>query len=247
MTGQDIVDSVRSEVVEPNPLFFTNPNLLRIINRAQLYYVRRTHVLQNFASLTTVIGQDVYPMPAAWLSSEKIFWNFPNNGVDSWLPLTPTSLEKMAQESPNFLSTDVSMRGRIQKYWIESNRLHVFPKPFVSNPNDLFMFFDSKPIPLLALSDNLSIDDSLTDGIEAYVLWKMWKQDKEDQEANEQLIRLRGPDPTMSGGEIGLGLKWKKQQVRDGKWKVDLESWLPYNYSSVNNSAFSNQLNPLNM
>lgn len=240
MTGQDIVNAVRAEVIEPNPAFFTTPTLLLWINRAQLNYVRRTRCLQNFATTSTVQGQADYPMPTDWLASEKVFWNdISLTGISNWRPLTPTSVEKMAQESPNFLSTDVSMQGKPQKYYIVNQTLYIYPKPQLSGSNDIYMFYESKPITLDALSDDLSIDDSLSDGIEAYVLWKMWKMDQEDTLATEQKDRFKE--------EIGMGLKWKKQRVLDGKWKIDIESFMPFNYSSVNGSAFNNQINPLNI
>lgn len=239
MTGQDIVNAVRAEVIEPNPAFFTQPTLLLWINNAQRNYVRRTRCLQNFATTSTVVGQADYPMPADWLASEKIFWNDQTNGIDNWQPLKPTSVEKMAQESPNFLSNDNSMLGKPQKYYIVNQTLFVFPKPINSGSNDIFMFYESKPITLLALTDSLSIDDSLADGIEAYVLWKLWKMDQEKDLSDEQLQRFKE--------EIGMGLKWKKQRVLDGKWKIDIESFMPFNYSSVNGSAFNNQINPLNI
>lgn len=239
MTGQDIVNAVRAEVVEPSPAFFTTPTLLMWINNAQRNYVRRTRCLQNFATTSTVQGQADYPMPADWLASEKIFWNYPVNGIDAWVPLKPTSVEKMAQENPNFLSSDPTMQGRPQLYYIVNQTLYIYPRPLTSGTNDIFMFYESKPLPLATLSDSISIDDSLADGIEAYVLWKMYKQDKEPQDADEQKQRFKD--------EIGQGLKWKKQRVLDGKWKIDIESFMPFNYSSVNGSAFNNQVNPLNI
>lgn len=240
MTGQDIVNACRAEVIEPNPAFFTQTTLLLWINNAQKNYVRRTRCLQNFATTSTVQGQADYPMPVDWLASEKVFWNdISLTGISNWRPLTPTSVEKMAQESPNFLSTDSSMQGKPQKYYIVNQTLFIYPKPQVSGSNDIFMFYESKPITLLALTDSLSLDDSLSDGIEAYVLWKLWKMDQEKDLSDEQLQRFKD--------EIGQGLKWKKQRVLDGKWKIDIESFMPFNYSSVNGSAFNNQINPLNI
>src|SRR6185437_356597 len=213
MIGQDIVDAVRAEVVEPNPAFFTSATLLIWINNAQKSYVRRTRCLQNFATTSTAQGQADYPMPADWLGSEKVFYNFPVNGVDSWTPLRPTSIEKIAQEYPNFLSSDSSMLGRPTVYYIVNQTLFVFPRPMTSGSSDIFMFYESKPIALKQLSDPLSIDDSLSDGIEAYVLWKMWKQDNEDLLAKEQKERFIE--------EVGEGRKWKKKRLLDGKWKID--------------------------
>jgi hypothetical protein len=249
MTGNDIVQGLRAEVVEPNPAFFTNATLLYWINRAQADYVRRVRCLQSYAFMTSVQGQKTYPVPANWLASEKVFWNNPqpNSGIAQWGPVKPTSLEKMAQENPNWLSDDPSMWGRIQVYFIQNKTLFLYPANILPTPNDIFMFYEAKPTPLLTLDDSISIDDSLVSGIEAYCLWKMWKMDQEDQLAEEQRIRYEGQTPGGSGGEIGLGLKWKKQKVLDGKWKIDIESYMPYNYSSVNGSAFNNQINPLNI
>lgn len=239
MTGQDIVNAVRAEVVEPNPAFFTTSTLLLWINNAQKNYVRRTRCLQSFAFSNTVQGQADYPMPSDWLASEKIFYNDKQNGVDNWYPLKPTSLEKMAQESPNFLSANSSMFGKPQKYYIIGRTVSIFPKPQTTDSGNIFMFYESKAVPLSALDQQISIDDSLADGIEAYVLWKMWKMDQENELANEQKERFKE--------EIGQGLKWRKQRVLDGKWKIDIESFMPFNYSSINGSAFNNQINPLNI
>ncbi len=247
MTGRDIVQGLRAEVIEPNPAFFTDTTLLYWINRAQADYVRRTRCFQSYAFMSSKVGLKKYPMPANWLASEKIFWNNPANGVPNWSPLKPTSLEKMAQENPNWLSDDSSMAGTIQQYFIQNRDLYVFPANRLDGQNDIFMFFEAKPIKLLTLDDQLSIDDSLVEGIASYCLWKMWKMDQENELAEQERVRYEGTTPGGSGGEIGQGLKWRKQRVLDGKWKIDIESYMPFNYSSVNGSAFNNQINPLNI
>jgi hypothetical protein len=239
MTGQDIVNAVRAEVIEPNPAFFTTPTLITWINNGQKNFVRKTRCLQNSAMISTVVGQTSYPLPSDWLGTEKVFFNYPVNGVPSWVPLNPYGIEKIAQEFPNFLSTDPSMLGKPSIYYIFAGTLNIFPAPQVAGTNCLFLFYESKPTVITSLSDPLSIDETLSDGLEAYVLWKLWKMDQEDQLASEQLQRYQD--------EIGEGRKWKKKRLLDGKWKVDIESFLPFNYSSVNNSAFNNQLNPLNL
>lgn len=250
MTGNDILLLLRDEVIEPDPAFFQDAAMLRLINRAQADYVRRTRCLSSYAFMSSKMGLKEYTMPSNWLASEKLFWNNPQAGPNSqpaWGPLKPTSLEKMAQENPNWLSNDPSMFGRIQTYFIQNHTLFLFPANTADGNNDIFMFFEAKPIPLKTLNDQISIDDSLVEGISAYCLWKMWKMDQEDSLAEENRIRYEGQTPGGSGGEIGLGLKWKKQRVLDGKWKIDIESYMPFNYSSVNGSAFNNQINPLNI
>lgn len=238
MTGTELVTLVRTQIIEPNPAFFTSTALLNLLNAGQKNYVRRTRVCQNFAQTSTVQGQADYPMPADWLGSEKVFYNNIQGGVDNWYPLDPTSLEKLSQETPNFLSSAANSQGAPQKYYIINNTLFVYPRPVIGGTNNIFMFYESKPVTLTGLDDELSIDDSLADGLEAYLLWRMYKMDGEDQLAAEQQQRYME--------EVGEGRKWKKKRLLDGKWKIDIQSYMPFSYSSVNPSGI-NGLNPLNM
>lgn len=238
-TGQDIVNDVRAEIIEPSPTFFSNSRMLSLINLAQKEYVRRTRCLQSFAWTSTVQGETAYPMPQDWLGSECIFWNDVVNGENNWRRLTPTSLEKMAQESPNFLSSDAQMLGKPQKYYIVGSTLYVFPRPAHTGSNDIFMYYQSREIPLTDLSQPLSVDDSLAPGLRAYVLWKLWKQDQEDSLAEEQHELFKE--------EIGLGIKWCNKRTLDLKRKIDIESYQPYTYSSMNKNSGNQSINPLNL
>ena len=147
-TGQDIVNDVRAEVIEPSPTFFSNSRMLALVNLAQKEYVRKTRCLQNFAWTSTVQGTSAYPMPSDWLGSECIFWNDVVDGQNNWRRVSPTSLEKMAQESPNFLSNDSQMLGKPQKYYIVGTTLYLFPRPQSSGSNDIYMYYQSREIPL---------------------------------------------------------------------------------------------------
>lgn len=236
MTGQDVVDDVRAEVLEPSPTFFSNARILSMINLAQNEYVRRTRVLQSFAYTSSVQGQSNYPMPGDWLGSEKVFFNDMSGGIANWRPLEATNIEKMGQESPNFLSTETTVQGTPRKYYVIGKTLYLFPRPKVSGTNDIFLFYESKPVQLLSLTNNLSIDDSLYPGVRAYVLWKLWKQDNEDAKAAEEKQNFKD--------EVGNGFKWKNKRILDGRWKIDIASFIPFSYGG--NNFYAGQINPLN-
>lgn len=238
-SGQDIVTDVRAEVIEPSPTFFSNARMLALINLAQKEYVRKTRCLQNFAWTSTVQGESAYPMPQDWLGSECIFWNDVVEGRSNWRRVMPTSLEKMAQETPNFLSSDSQMLGKPQKYYIVGSTLYLFPRPELSGSNDIFMYYQSREIPLQTLNDPLSVDDSLAPGLRAYVLWKLWKQDQENELGEEQ--------HQLFNEEIGFGIKWRNQRILDLKRKIDIESYQPYSYSSMNKNTGNQSINPLNL
>lgn len=238
-TGADIVADVRAEVIEPSPTFFSNARMLALVNLAQKEYVRRTRCLQNFAWTSTMQGEAAYPMPQDWLGSECIFWNDVVDGQNNWRRIMPTSLEKMAQESPNFLSSDSQMLGKPQKYYIVGSTLYLFPRPNAIGSNDIYMYYQSREIPLTDLNQPLSIDDSLAPGLRAYVLWKLWKQDQEDALAKDQ--------QELFMQEIGFGIKWRNQRTLDLKRKIDIESYQPFTYSSMNKNSGNQSINPLNL
>jgi hypothetical protein len=237
-TGNDIVSDVRAEVIEPSPAFFSSPRLLALINLAQKEFVRKTRVLQNFAWTSTVQAIGIYPMPSDWMGSECIFWNDMTGNQPIWRRLKPTTLEKMAQESPNFLSNDPTMLGKPVKYFIHASNLYIYPRPQFSGSNDIFMYYQSREIPLQTLNDPLSIDDSLTPAVRAYVLWKMWAQDQEKDLATEQKDIFKE--------EIGHGIKWRNQRILDLKRKIDIESYQPFT-TGGNNFSANGSMNPLDL
>lgn len=234
-TGQDIVNDVRAEVIEPSPTFFSSTRMLALINLAQKEFVRKTQCLQNFAWTSTIAGEPAYPMPGDWLGSECIFYNAVNNGVPSWQRLKATSLEKMAQECPNFLSSDSNNFGTPRKYYVVGTTMYLYPRPATTGSNDIFMYYRSREIPLIALTGQLSIDDSLTPAIRAYVLWKMWAQDQEKELALEQ--------KEIFMQELGFGIKWRNQRILDLKRRIDIDS--PYGFSI--GSGAQNGANPLDI
>jgi len=152
--------------------------------------------------------------------------------------LTATNIEKMGQESPNFLSNNVQSQGIPSKYYIIGNTLYLFAKPKTSGTNDLYMFYESTAPKLLSLNDSLSIDDSLYPGVRAYVLSKLWRQDNESEKADKEEARFEV--------EVGRGFKWKNKKIRDGRWSIDTPSFVPYSYNSYNSGAVNGMINPLN-
>jgi len=240
-TGQDISTDCRAEFIEPFPTFVTIQRMLDLINLAQEEYVRRTKCLTGIKYSNTVAGQAVYPLPPDWLSSEKVFYNnFTTNSTggttDGWYPLQSITLEKLSQEHPNFLNGIPSGATQVPTHsYVVGQNLYLWPVPTVSANRNLYMFYSAKPIDLIALSDSLSVDDSLSPGIRAYVLWKIFAQDNEDQKgaAQQQLFEQ----------EVTRGLAWKKRKLIDALPNLDIAS--PYARSYGNAQPGNTGWNPL--
>lgn len=221
MQAQELIDRVRQEVVETVSSFWGNPELLNLLNKAERDFNNRTRILEDRATLDLVAGQSRYALPSNWLSARAIFVNTKENPTDAdrWRRLKPSNLEKRAQENPNFLSTDVNSRGVPHTYWIWGRELIVEPTPLVSGSANLVLFFKSKPVPLAQATQQINIDDSLSDGLEAYMLWKAWKKEKEPDLADEAREEYYG--------FVRQGLRFVKKQSGDQKYNMDIESPIP--------------------
>ena len=138
---------------------------------------------------------------------------------DAWRRVYPTSLEKKAQENPNFLSTIEDRRGTPQKYDIWGNTLYLTPSPRTSVAGDLYLFYNAKPIPITATTQEINIDESLSEALNAYILWKAWSKSKETALADEQ--------KQIYASYVGEGRRWKKRRSGDARNLFDIQSSIP--------------------
>lgn len=223
MQAQTIINRVRRQLVETNAAFWSDSELLDIINEAEADFHNKVRVLESSAFMSTVAGRADYPLPSNWLSARAIFFNNPNTDaptVDAWYRLSPTNLEKQAQEHSGFLSDDTEDRNKPRRYWIWNRSLYLDPVPDVDGSSNVYMFFKSKPVPLTLATNELNTDDSLADAIEAYVLEKAWSKEKEPDLAQKQEERY--------AQYVREGRRWAKKQSGDQKYKLDIESGMPF-------------------
>lgn len=221
MQAQIIINRVRRQLVETNAAFWSNSELLDIINEAEADFHNKIRVLESTAFLSTIAGRADYPLPSNWLSARGIFYNNPDStGRDAWYRVIPTNLEKQGQEQPGFLSDETDQRDKPRRYWIWDRTLYLDPIPDTDGDSNLYMFYKSKPVPLTLVTSELNTDDSLADAIEAYVLEKAWNKEKEPDLAQKQEDRY--------AQYVREGRRWAKKQSGDQKYKLDIESATPF-------------------
>lgn len=226
ITAQDIITDVRNELVEPVPGFWTDPELLRNINRAENDFVSKTYTLRRMAFMQTTIGVNQYPLPSDCISSRGVLFNEPSdNGVQNWFRLIPTNFEKVLQERPDFNDTTTTNQGTPRRYWIWDNVLFMFPAPDSSNVGNLQIWYDAKPIPLQSTTDFINIDEIFREALTAFVLWKAW--------AKEQETALAAEQKAIYLSYVGEGRKWVKKRSRDQKFRVDIESPVPFSNAGL--------------
>jgi len=222
MLASEIITDVRRELLESNAGFWSDSELLRHLNRAQMDFVNRTRILEDQAFLSTSEGVADYPLPENWMSAKLVLFNTKQESTDddAWRRLEPTSLEKMGQERPNFLNTTENYRGTPIKYFIWNKRIYLYPSPKTVNAGDLYLFYKAKPVALTSTSQSINVDDSLSEALNAYILWKAWSKAKETALAEEQ--------KAIYVSYIGEGRRWLKRQSGDQRYKVDIISSIPF-------------------
>ena len=238
MKVSEVITDVRQELLEvlADASFWSDAEIIRLADRAQKDYTRRTKVLEDKAMLTLQLGRGEYPLPANWVRAQAIFhFHTDSSGTKSTRRLAPSNLEKMSQEAPNFLDNDSSRWNRPSRYWIWGRTLNISPSPDTDNIEDtnLWLFYKSKPIKLSVATQDLEIPEELSEAINAYVLWKAWSKEQETDLAETQAL--------IYSGYIGEGLKYEKNKSGDQRWALDIQSPRGFTISSQDPG-----FNPLN-
>jgi hypothetical protein len=184
MRASEIISDVRSELVEASASFWSDAELLALANRAEKDYVKKVRSLTSKAYLSTVAGQQDYPLPSNFLGSLVVFCNVSTDTTPQWVRVNSTNLEKETQMNEDFNSSDSNLRSDPNRYWLVGRNIYFDPIPNVGSSN-ILMFFKSKPIPMVAASDSINIDDSESEAINEFMLWKAWKKEQEDDKASE--------------------------------------------------------------
>ena len=219
MIAQEIIDDVRNELVETVAAFWSNAELLRLLNRAEKDFCNKVRMLEGKATLSTQVGIMNYPLPSNWLSAKGVTYdNINDDGVHSIQRLRPTNLEKMLQENPSFRDVSTTDRfGCPARYFVWGREIWLDRGP--DKVTTVELWFKSKPIPLTVTTQSINVDDSLSDALYHYMLWKAWSKEKEfdlAQAAEAEYIKF-----------VGEGRRFVKKQSGDQAYSMDIESGMP--------------------
>ena len=221
MQASVILSDVRRALIESSAQFWSDAELLRYLNRAELDYTNKIRILESTAQLSLVQGRLDYPLPQNWLAAKAVFFKSENpDGTYVWKRLYPTNLEKNTQVMPNFMNTTTDNQGTPSRYWVWNRSLWLDKAPDSDNDTTLVLFFKSKPIPLSAATEQINLDDSLSEAITAYILDKAWSKENESEKAAEQ--------QTIYDRYVAEGRKWVKKQSGDQRYRIDIDSPLPF-------------------
>ena len=214
MQASEIINRVRKELVETIGSFWSDAELLELLNKAEKVMLGDSRLLEDTANLDLEAGITNYPLPENWLSARALFVNDASSGSADWKRLRATSLEKISQEVPNLLDSSTSKRGCPSRYWLWGREIYFDASPDTNY--QVSMYYKSKPVKIVNTTDDINLDDSLADGLEAYMLWKAWKKEKETELALEARAEF--------DEWIRKARRFEKKQAGDKRNRIDIES-----------------------
>lgn len=226
MLASEIIENVRSEILEVSANFWSEPELLRLLNRGLKKYVNETRMQESHAFLTTTPGIRRYVLPSTVLSIKLVMFKQVNdNGDISWKILTLSTIERIAREFPTFLDTSAVNRGTPAQAAVYDRYLEFDRAPSVSSDSDLFIFFKSKPADVPTSDSHIAIDDVATEGLIQFILWKAWMKEKE--------LALAKDAKNEYDIEVRKGRRWVKKQMGMLRNRLDIESSYPFSTGRV--------------
>lgn len=226
MTGSDVISDVRQTLLETTAAFWTDAELLRLINLGEQDYFNRIRGLEGKTATNSEVGRTNYDLPANWVSAVAIFYNDKRTSTspDSWRSLEPTDIQELSAQNPNFLSSAAENRGVPTRYYLWNRTIYLHPAPDIAGDGNILMFFKAKPTPLTSTASSLNLDDSLSGAVRAYVLWHAWEKEKELGFADEQ--------KSLYFQFVRDGLRWVKLRQLNKVNNIDVRSSRPYTYGT---------------
>ncbi len=234
MTGNEIATYIRETIVEPVAAFWSNTFLLQLINDAEVHLNTELHYLEKAPTLLNVTaGGQTIDLPTDFVSEKGVLINLPDDsGTPNWIRLHSTSLEKKLQENPNFMSTEVSLRGDPSSFFIYNRKMYLDPIPETTLANSILLFYTPTTTPLTTLADTLNFPDTFKEAIYQFVLWKAWAK-----EADE------GTKASAAKAEYEEGVKRGRREIKklslDRRNRIDIESPVPFSRSGSGITGFN--------
>lgn len=218
MKVSEIIEIVRQEAKEPVAAFWSDEEIIGYVDRGQRHYIGKARITEDTAMLSLVEGQTRYPLPSNWLSARLVMHKGidPISGKVGWTECRPTTLEKMKQMNENFMDDSDDTLAVPRRYFIDNKDILVKPGPDATNATTLFLWYKSKAPKITLATDDIVIDDTLTEGLVSFVLWKMWSKEEEEDKAAEHKADYQE--------SIREGLRWAKKRALNMRNMIDIES-----------------------
>lgn len=230
MLASELISDIRKELLEITGNFWSDTELLRLINRALAHYSGEVRYGEASAFLSTEAGEAEYTLPSNCLSVKIVMYKEVSDSGDvRWRKVEPSTLDELARIRSQFLNNETSRLDTPVYYAVWDRKIRLEPIPEVDGDSNLYVFFKQRSRQITATTQSIPLDESLVEAIHDFVLWKAWMKEKELQLAQDAKMRY--------DEGIRRGRRYVKKIAEAARHKVDLPSSIPFTYTS--NSYYS--------
>lgn len=226
MLVSEMITDVRNEIQETTGAFWSDVELIALMNRALRHYSGEVRLEESSAFLTTVNGEPKYNLPSGVLQIKLVMFNAKelSTDQDAWRTLTPSTLEEIARLRPNFLVTTADTRRVPNLFAVYDRQIRFDSAPKFSTPGNLFIFFKTTLPKITETTQDIPLEETLLESINHFMLWKAWKKEQERTLAAESKA-----DYQLS---IRRGRRWVKKQAQHWRNRLDINSPVPFTGSN---------------
>lgn len=224
MQASELISDVRKELLEITGTFWSDAELLRIINRGIAHFSGEARIRETTAFLSTENGEAEYTLPANCLAVRIIMYKVvSSDGKSTWRNLKPTTIAELSRIRPQFLLNTTESLGTPEWYAVWDRKIRLERIPGDSTASNLFMFYKARITKLINVNQSIGIDDSLVEAIQDFVLWKAWMKEKEVQLALDAKLRY--------DEGIRRGRRYVKKLAQSARNRMDIASNVPFSGS----------------
>lgn len=221
MLASELISDVRKELLEITGTFWSDPELLRLINRALAHFSGEVRFVETNAFLSTTDGEAEYTLPANCLSVKVVMYKINNGGSTvTWRKLQPSTIAEFSRIAPQFLNNDADQLGDPAFYAVWDRKLRLEPIPKNSTSSNLFIFYKARLIKVIDVAKSIPLDESLVEAIHDFVLWKAWMKEKEVQLAKDAELRYNEG--------VRRGRRYVKKIAEAARNRIDIPSNIPF-------------------
>ena len=225
MLASELVSDVRKELLEITGNFWSNDELLRLINRALAHYSGEVRYGETYAFMSTTDGEAEYTLPSNCLAVKIVMYKEVNdNGDQHWRRLAASTLEEISRIAPDFLDTTTEKLSAPKFYAVWDRKIRLQPVPKDSTSSNLYMFFKTRSGNVVDITKSIPLDESLVEAIHDFVLWKAWMKEKEVQLAQDAKVRY--------DEGIRRGRRYVKKLGEAVRHRLDIPSNIPFGGSN---------------
>lgn len=165
----DVADSVKRQFGDEDGVQLTNTDIIRWVNEAQSAVAHKLRNLKAKSTGLSVIGQADYTFPTdRIIQVESLHYK----GVKVENLSFPLAEERIMSDDPDRIRV-----GRPLVWYEWANTFTLWPTP--ESVESITLYYTQTPLPVLSLTDLLTIPDKHFDQLVFYVMSKAYELDEE--------------------------------------------------------------------